>query len=98
MSQQSVVGHVLADLTNVYLLLLVVRAIMDTVLSFKRDLHPTGAGAAALEVVYTATDPPLKALRRVLPPLRIGQFSLDLGFLVLFFVVSILRGVVGGYR
>jgi YggT family protein len=39
------------------------------------------------------TDPPLKALRRVLPPLRIGQISLDLGFIVLFIVVRILMSV-----
>jgi len=93
-SQQSVVGHVLADLINVYLLLLVVRAIMDTVLSFKRDLHPTGAGAAALEVVYTATDPPLKALRRLIPPLRIGNAAIDVGFIVLFVGLVIIRNYV----
>jgi YggT family protein len=39
------------------------------------------------------TDPPLKALRKVLPPLRIGQISLDLGFIVLFIVVRILMSV-----
>ena len=37
------------------------------------------------------TDPPLKLLRRFLPPLRIGGVSLDLAFLVLFIIVTILR-------
>ena len=54
--------------------------------------------AIALELTYTVTDPPLKALRRVIPPLRLGSVQLDLGFLVLFFVVQILMSVVGGYR
>ena len=35
-----------------------------------------------LEVVYSTTDPPIKALRRVIPPLRIGNFALDLSFLI----------------
>jgi YggT family protein len=40
------------------------------------------------EVVYTLTDPPLRALRRVIPPLRIGQVAIDLGFLVLFLAIQ----------
>ena len=35
-----------------------------------------------LEVVYSVTDPPIKALRRVIPPLRIGSIALDLSFLI----------------
>jgi YggT family protein len=41
------------------------------------------------EVVYTITDPPLRALRKVIPPLRLGSVSLDLSFLVLIFLVQI---------
>ena len=48
-----------------------------------------------LEVTYSVTDPPLKALRRVIPPLRIGGIALDLSFLVLFIAVQILINVVG---
>jgi YggT family protein len=47
-----------------------------------------------LEVVYSATDPPLKALRRVLPPLRLGSVAFDIGFLVLIIAVQILIQVV----
>ena len=35
-----------------------------------------------LEVVYSITDPPIKALRRVIPPLRLGNVALDLSFLI----------------
>jgi len=52
--------------------------------------------AAGLEVVYSATDPPLKLLRRLIPPLRLGGISIDLGFIVLFFVVLVLMNVVAG--
>jgi YggT family protein len=45
------------------------------------------------EGVYTITDPPLRLLRRVIPPLTLGQFRLDLAFLVLFIGVSLLSRV-----
>jgi YggT family protein len=42
------------------------------------------------EAAYTATDPPIKAVRRVLPPLRIGAFALDFGFTIVMFAVIVL--------
>jgi YggT family protein len=42
----------------------------------------------------TATDPPLKFLRRFIPPLRLGMVAMDLSFMVLFIVVLILLEVV----
>jgi YggT family protein len=82
----------------VFLILLVFRLIMEYVFMFARSYRPAGAVAVALELCYTVTDPPLKALRRVIPPLRIGRVSLDLSFIVLFFVVQILMNVVGRLR
>jgi YggT family protein len=49
--------------------------------------------AAGLEVVYTTTDPPLKAVRKVIPPLNLGSIRLDLGFMVLLIAVVILRSI-----
>jgi YggT family protein len=80
----------------VFLVLLVFRLIMEYVFMFARSYRPTGAVAIGLEVCYSVTDPPLKALRRVIPPLRVGRVSLDLSFIVLFIVVQILMRVVGG--
>ena len=77
-----------------FLALLFLRLIVGWVMVFARDWHPTGLVAAALEVAYTATDPPLKALRRVLPPLRLGSFSVDLAFIVVLFVTYALIAVV----
>ena len=53
------------------------------VMQYGRRWRPGRGAAAALEVVWSVTDPPLKALRRVIPPLRIGTVSIDLAFLVL---------------
>jgi len=79
----------------VFLILLIVRLVMEYVFMFARSWRPSGALAVALELVYSVTDPPLKALRRVIPPLRLGRVSIDLSFLVLFIVVQILIGVLG---
>jgi YggT family protein len=78
----------------VFLLLLIFRLVMDYVFMFARGFRPQGLLAMALEVAYSATDPPLKAVRRVLPPLRLGTVSIDLGFFVVFVVTSILMSVV----
>ncbi len=82
----------------VFLLLLIFRLVMEYVFLLARSYRPSGIVAVALELCYSVTDPPLKLLRRVLPPLRVGRVSLDLGFLVLFIVVRILMSVVGGLR
>jgi YggT family protein len=46
------------------------------------------------EVVYTVTDPPLRALRKVIPPLTLGQLRLDLAFLVLMFGTTVLMSII----
>ena len=80
----------------IFLLFLIFRLVMEYVFLLARSYRPSGLVAVVLELAYSVTDPPLKALRKVLPPLRIGQISLDLGFIVLFIVVRILMGVASG--
>ena len=90
------VGSTLSLLLLIFLLFLVFRLIMEYVFLLARSFRPSGVVAIALELAYSVTDPPLNLLRRVLPPLRIGQVSIDLGFLVLFLLVSqVLRPVAG---
>ena len=93
-----VVADVVYFALLVFLLLLVFRLIMEYVFLLARSYRPTGFVAAALELAYSVTDPPLRLLRRFIPPLRIGQVSLDLGFIILFIIVRILMGVVGAQR
>lgn len=79
----------------IFLILLIIRLIMEYVFMFARAYRPAGPVAVGLELCYSVTDPPLKALRRVIPPLRVGRASLDLSYMVLFIVVQILMSVVG---
>jgi YggT family protein len=77
--------------------LLIVRFVLEWVMVLNRSFRPTGAVAAAMEIAYTVTDPPLKALRRVIPPLPLGRMSLDLAFLVLWIAAGILISVLTPY-
>ena len=81
---------------TVFLVLLFARFVVDWVMVLARSWRPAGVVAAGLEVVYSTTDPPLKAVRRVIPPLNLGTIRLDLGFMVVLIAVVILRGIVGG--
>ncbi len=79
----------------VFFLLLLVRLVLDWVQIFAREWRPTGVALVVAEVTYSVTDPPLRALRRVLPPLGIGQVRFDLAFLVLALGCSLLLSVLG---
>ncbi|WP_026181082.1 YggT family protein [Demetria terragena] len=87
------VRALLALLLYLFLILLIARLVLEWVQVLARDWQPRGVVLVVAEVVYTATDPPLKALRRVIPPLRIGQISLDLGFLILMLAVTLTLGL-----
>jgi YggT family protein len=87
------IWRVLYFLLLVYLLLLLTRLVVEWVRVFSRSWRPGGGVAAGLEVVYSATDPPLRLLRRFIPPLSLGTVRLDLGFMVLMIVVYVLMSV-----
>jgi YggT family protein len=88
------VGELIFVLLWIYLALLFVRLVVDWVQFFARSWEPKGLLLVALEGVYTATDPPLKALRKVIPPLRLGGFALDLSFLLLIIIIYVLQALV----
>ena len=78
---------------TIYLVLLIGRMIFGWVQVFAREWRPKGIVLVLAEAIYTVTDPPLKFLRRFIPPLRIGMVAMDLSFMVLFIVVLILLEV-----
>ena len=86
--------EVLTYVLTIYLVILVGRMIFGWVQVFARDWRPTGILLVLAEAIFTVTDPPLKFLRRFIPPLRLGMVAMDLSFMVLFIVVLILLEVV----
>lgn len=85
--------EVLSFIIWLYLLMLIARMVIGLVVAFARDFQPHGPVLVVFETVFSLTDPPLKALRRVIPPLRLGQVSLDLGFLLLFILLQVVLRV-----
>ena len=68
-------------------MLLFVRLVVDWMQIFARSWTPRGPVLVVLEVVYTVTDPPIKFVRRFVPPLRLGAVMLDTSFLIVLVVV-----------
>ena len=83
----------LATILWLYMLVLIGRLIFDWVQVFSRNWEPSGPLLIIAEAVYTVTDPPINFLRRFIPPLKLGQVSLDLSFLVLILGLAIVMGI-----
>ena len=90
----SIVFQIIYLLLYVFFLTLLARLVLGAVLQYGRRWQPGRGASAALESVWSVTDPPLKALRRVIPPLRIGTVSLDLASLVLLVILFVLLNIV----
>ncbi|MFZ5872103.1 MAG: YggT family protein [Actinomycetota bacterium] len=86
---------VLSFLAWIFFLLLIGRLVLDWIQVFSRDWRPRGPVLVVAEAVYSATDPPLRALRRVIKPIRLGSIQLDLAFMVLFLLTVIVMNVLG---
>jgi YggT family protein len=86
-----VAGEIIAFVLWICLILLIARIVLDWVQMLARSWQPRGPVLVLCEVIYTITDPPLRAIRRVLPPLRLGMVALDLSPLVLFVLIYILQ-------
>ncbi|AOW94710.1 hypothetical protein BFN03_09470 [Rhodococcus sp. WMMA185] len=82
----------------VFWLLLISRIIIEFIRTFARDWRPTGVVVIILEAVFTVTDPPVKLLRRLIPPINLGGVRLDLSIMVLLFIVFIAMSIVGQAR
>ena len=82
---------IVSTILLVFLIMLFARFVTDWVMLLARSWRPSGLVAAGLEVVYTTTDPPLRVVRKVIPPLNLGSIRLDLGFMVLLIAVLLLR-------
>lgn len=88
------IGQLLYTALYLYSLILIGRLIFEYIRLFSRTFRPKGPVLLLAEFLYSATDPPLRALRRVLPPLRLGRVSLDMSFLVLLLAISLAQRLV----
>lgn len=94
----SAIAWVLYIALYVFFVAMWVRFIFDWVQVFSRTFKPRGPVLLLAEASYTLTDRPLRAVRKVIPPLRLGGAALDLGWSLLMIGVLIAMSIVGSYR
>lgn len=79
---------------RIYTYALWARFIIDWVMVLNRRFRPRGALLVIVEIIYTVTDPPIRFIRKILPPIRLGQIALDLGWMVTMLVCLILIAMI----
>ncbi|MCL1900512.1 MAG: YggT family protein [Promicromonosporaceae bacterium] len=89
-------AHLAGLLLWLFLLALALRLTITWILAFARQWRPSGAALVVSESVFTVTDPPVRLASRLVPPLRLGGLSLNLGFILLFVGVGLLSGWLSG--
>ena len=74
-----------------FFLALLGRVVLSWVQVLARDWRPSGFALVVVESIYSVTDPPIRLLRSVIPPLTIGQIRFDLAVIILFFICYFLN-------
>ena len=90
------VGSVLRLAIRLFVLLMWARLILDLVAAFSRGFRPRGVFAVLTETVFIVTDPPIRMFRKILPPIRLGQVALDLGWFLTMISCIILLNLIPG--
>ena len=93
----SVLKTVLLIAISVYVYILIARIIIEMIGSFSRNFQPPRWFSIIAEPLFVVTDPPLRALRRLIPPLRLGNVALDVSVLVLFFGLQLLTWAISAF-
>ena len=96
-SPVSIIATVVYIALTVFFVLMWVRFILDLARQFARQWRPRGLGLVLAEAVFTITDPPIKAVRRVVPPLRVGGAALDFAWSIVMLATIILISVSLGF-
>ncbi|ALA67633.1 YggT family protein [Corynebacterium lactis] len=85
---------VLLILLQLFTYLLLARIVIEMIQSFSRSWRPGRVFSSIGEVIFVITDPPVKLLRRLIPPMPMGGLMMDMSVLVLFFILMIARFVI----
>ena len=88
------VGQIIWFILWVAIVLLLARFVLDWVQLLARSWRPQGWVAALCEALYSITDPPLRAVRGVIPPIRLGGAALDLSPMILLIGIWIVMTLV----
>ncbi len=97
MSLVSVIATIAYGALTIFFVLMWARFILDLARAFARQWRPQGFGLVLAEAVYTITDPPIKLVRRVVPPLTVRGLSLDFAWSIVILACIILTSLVAGF-
>lgn len=90
----SPLGQLLYSLIYLAIVVVIARFVVDWVQLLARQWQPRGFIAVLCEAIFSVTDPPLRALRKVIPPIRLGGVMLDLSAMVLLLILFIAQSLV----
>ena len=90
----AVIASVVYAALFIFILVMWVRFIFDLMVNLNRGWRPRGAAIVIAEVAFTITDPPINLVRRLVPPLRFGDVSLDFGWAIVLVAAIILSSIV----
>jgi YggT family protein len=93
----SIVSHWLSFALEIYWYILVGRLIFEWIPAFSPSWRPRGPLLVIAEAIYSLTDPPVRLVRKFVPPVRIGSVSLDLSFLVILFAITIAQRILANF-
>ena len=86
-----IVERIIDGVIGAYIAVLFIRMIIDWVMVLNRRWYPTGVPAALIGIIYRITEPPLRWLRRYIPPIQLGAVGIDVSFIVLYFILIVLQ-------
>ena len=84
-------SNVLCLLLQIYAFLILVRVVFSWF-----PVSPDGTAAVVSGFLSFATDPVIRPLRKVLPPVRFGSALMDLSPIVAFFGITLLQNFICG--
>jgi YggT family protein len=90
---QSAFAQVLCVLLSVYWIILLTRIILSWAISLGWRPPYSGPLRTILDLIDAVTDPVLRPLRALMPPIRAGGMGLDLSPLIAFVILFVLRSV-----
>lgn len=79
---------------NVFFYAFIGRFVLDLVLSVNPSMRPRGLFLVLAEIIMTLTDVPLRALRKIIKPVRLGPVQLDFAWTVAILIISVLSSLV----
>jgi YggT family protein len=88
------IQNIILQLLSFFKIALFLRIIIDYIRMFARSWRPNTILLGIFEVIYSITEPPMRFVRRFVPPLRLGGVALDLSFIVILIAINLLQTII----